>query len=395
MGSQRAQEPICEEQLRHWRLLEDFGAQLEQVFAHSPLPRTFSDPRRQLTARRYLSLFLFGLLNPVVRTMRGLCQASQLARTQAEVCGRAVSLGSFSETQHVLDPALLEKVFEQLSQSLPANQPHDARLGQWNWLARDGSLFRALPRMEWALYGGGKAGAPNRAVRLHLSLNILKDLPEVAAVRPGKECERAVWRQHWKPGQAYVGDRYFAEDYQAFGQLEAKQCSYVLRVREPAAIQVEEELPLSQADQQSGVLRQAWVRLGAREKTRSVRLRLLWVRTREGNTLLLATNLTAEQLPAELIWLLYKKRWQIELFFRWVKCILGCQHWLAESRLGATIQIYLALIASLLVQLYTGRKPSKRLMELIHWHQCGYATTAELTAGLEKEKQRLQARSKS
>lgn len=395
MGTERGHEQIREEQLRHWRLLEDFRAHLDQVFEKSQLSRTFSDPRRQLTASRYLSLFLFGLLNPVVRTMRGLCQASQLARVQAEVCGRAVSLGSFSETQHVLEPALLEKVFEQLSQSLPSNQPEDPRLAQWHWLARDGSLFRALPRMEWALYGGGRAGSPNRAVRLHLSLNILKDAPEVVAVRPGKECERAVWRQQWKPGQAYVGDRYFAEDYQAFGELQARQCSYVLRLREPVAIQVEEELPLSQVDQQSGVLRQAWVRLGVREKTRSVRLRVLWVRTSEGNTLLLATNLTPEQLEAKLIWLLYKKRWQIELFFRWVKCILGCQHWLAESRVGATIQIYLALVAALLVQLYTGRKPSKRLMELIYWHQSGYATMAELAAGLEKEKQRLEARRKS
>lgn len=395
MGTQRGHEPIREAQLRHWRLLEDFRAHLEQVFANWQLAGTFSDRRRQLTASHYLSLFLFGMLNPVVRTMRGLCQASQLARVQAEVCGRAVSLGSFSETQHVLEPALLEKLFEQLSQSLPSHRQQDPRLDQWHWLARDGSLFRALPRMEWALYGGGRVGSPNRAVRLHLSLNILKDAPEVAALRPGKECERAVWRQQWKPGQAYVGDRYFAEDYQAFGQLEARQCSYVLRVREPAAIGVEEELPLSQADQQSGVLRQAWVRLGVREKTRSVRLRLLWVTTSQGNTLLLATNLSPEQLPGELIWLLYKKRWQIELFFRWVKCILGCQHWLAESQVGATLQIYLALIAALLVQLYTGRKPSKRLMELIYWHQCGYATIEELRSGLEKEKRRLEARLKS
>jgi len=395
VGTEHGHEQISERQLRHWRLMEDFGSCLDRVFGQSELHRSFSDPRRRLTASRYLSLFLFGLLNPVVRTMRGLCQASRLARVQAEVCGRTVSLGSFSETQHVLEPALLEKVFEQLSQSLPAHQPHEPLLAQWHWLARDGSLFRALPRMEWALYGAGRAGAPNRAVRLHLSLNLLEDKPEVVAVRPGKECERAVWRQQWKPGQAYVGDRYFAEDYKAFGELEAKNCSYVLRLREPVAIQVQQELPLSQADQQSGVLRQAWVQLGAREKYRSVRLRWVWVRTAQGNTLMLASNLSPEQLSAELIWLLYRKRWQIELFFRWVKCILGCQHWLAESRVGATIQIYLALIAALLVQLYTGRKPSKRLMELIYLHQCGYATAAELTAGLEKEKQRVEARRKS
>lgn len=394
MSTESNLEAICERDLRHWRLLEDFRACLDQVFATADLPRSFSDPRRLLSASNYLSLFLFGLFNPVVRTMRGLCQASRLSRVQSEVCDRRVSLGSFSETQHLLDPALLEQVFAQLSQSLPQDRK-DARLGQWQWLARDGSLFRALPRMHWALYGAGKKGAPNKAVRLHLSLNVVEDKPKVAAVRPGKECERAVWRQQWQQGQAYVGDRYFAEDYKVFGQLEARECAYVLRVREPAAINVEEELPITAADQQVGVLRQAWARLGCRKRNRSARVRLVWVRTAEGNTVILATNLSAEQLAAELVWLLYCKRWQIELFFRWIKCILGCQHWLAESRVGATLQMYLALIAALLLQLYSGHKPSKRLMELLQFHQLGYATMGELKAALEREKKRLEARQKS
>lgn len=394
MGTESGHKNISEDQLGHWRLLEDFRACLDKVLAQSELHCSFSDRRRLLSASNYLSLFLFGLLNPVVRTMRGLCQASKLGRVRSEVCGAAVSLGSFSETQHLLQPSLLERVFEELSKSLPEDQGKDARLGQWHWMARDGSLFRALPRMHWALYGAGKPGAPNRAVRLHLSLNILEDKPEVAAVRPGKECERAVWRQQWQAEQAYVGDRYFSEDYKVFGQLEAKGCNYVLRLREPATINVEEELLVTEADRKSGVLRQAWARLGCRKRYRSVRVRVVWVRTSQGNTLILATNLSAEQLSAELIWLLYRKRWQIELFFRWIKCILDCQHWLAESQVGATIQIYLALIAALLVQLYTGHKPSKRLMELIYLHQAGYATTAELEAALQREKQRLEARLK-
>lgn len=42
------------------------------------------------------SLMLFGLFNPVLDSMRGLCAASRLRRVQEEVCGRKVSLGSFS-----------------------------------------------------------------------------------------------------------------------------------------------------------------------------------------------------------------------------------------------------------------------------------------------------------
>lgn len=326
--------------------------------------------------------------------MRGLCKVSQLARVQKEVCGRAVSLGSFSEAQHVLDPVLLEKVFDQLAQSLP-HDAKDARLGQWQWLARDGSLFRALPRMHWALYGGGKTGCANNAVRLHVSLNVVDDAPKAVAVRIGKQCERAVWREQWRANEAYVGDRYFAEDYKVFGQLQAKGCAHVLRLREPATINIEEELPISKSDEQAGVLRQAWVRLGSHKRYRSVRVRVVWVRTAEGNILLLATNLTPEQLSAELIWLLYKKRWRVELFFRWIKCILKCEHWLAESSAGASIQMYLALIAALLLQLYIGRRPAKRIMELLQLHQMGYVTEPELEERLQKERERLLEKSKA
>ncbi|MBI5683541.1 MAG: transposase [Verrucomicrobia bacterium] len=44
---------------------------------------------------------------------------------------------------------------------------------------------------------------------------------------------------------------------------------------------------------------------------------------------MLWTNLAAEDLPADLASLLYRQRWRIEMFFRWLKCVLGCGHWLA------------------------------------------------------------------
>ncbi len=383
------------EGLHNWRLVERFERCLKALARSAAVHPSFSDPQRHLAMVEYLSLFLFGLFNPCVRTMRGLCEVSHLERVQEEICGRGVSLGSFSEAQHLVDPQFLEAVFRELSQELQ-RQPQvgqAARLGQWQWLARDGSLFAALPRMHWALYGAGKAGAANHAVRLHLSLNILEDKPEIAAIRPGQVCERKIWREHWRPGQAYVGDRLFGQDYRVFGQLEALGSVYVLRIREQQAkIQVEEELPLTPEDRQAGVLRQAWGRLGCRQRYQSVRLRLVWIQTRENNLVILATNLTPEQLPAHLVWLLYKCRWKVELFFRWIKCILGCRHWLAESSKGTAIQIYLALIAALLLQLQFGCRPNKRMMELIQLHQLGIATDQELQTGLRRQLTRIKKR---
>ena len=104
---------------------------------------------------------------------------------------------------------------------------------------------------------------------------------------------------------------------------------------------------------------------------------------RTGKELLLATDLEIE---AELIALIYRYRWQIELFFKWMKSILGNRHLMAESPAGAAIQTYSALIAALMLQLLTGKRPTKRAMELIRFYLMGHAELEEVITllGLEK-----------
>ena len=91
-------------------------------------------------------------------------------------------------------------------------------------------------------------------------------------------------------------------------------------------------------------------------------------------------------LDAELVAVGYKYRWSVELFFRWFKCILGCRHLLSTSQRGVEIQVYLALVASLLISLWTGRKPTKRTFELLCLYFSGWASEEELIAHLEKLK---------
>ena len=72
--------PVAEQDLSRWRLIVAFRKRLANAVAKTPLAATWSHPERALAYADYLSLFLFGLLNPVVRTMRGLCAASRLER---------------------------------------------------------------------------------------------------------------------------------------------------------------------------------------------------------------------------------------------------------------------------------------------------------------------------
>jgi len=390
---QSTERTLTEKDLKNWNMLQAFEAAVARVFSQARLPATFSDQGRQLSYGRYLSLFLFGLFNPVVESMRGLCGVSELKGVQERVCGARVSAASFSEMQHVLDPNLLRKVFTDVMEKTLSRQPRDTRLAHLNLVAQDGSLWSALPRMAWAEYGVGRNGDA-KGVRLHLRFHLLEDKPVDARVTPGKDCERQALRQMCVAGQTNVGDRYYGEDYRLFGEIDQAQAFFVIRIKEDAVVHVEEELPLSEQDQAAGVVRHAWVHLGARQKSRSMRLRLVEIRAGDQH-LLLVTNLAVACASAELVGTIYRRRWSIELFFRWIKCILGCRHFFAESPEGVAIQLYLALIAALLFQHYGGRRPNKRNWELIQMYLLGWATAEELVELLQKNLSRQPQRKKS
>jgi hypothetical protein len=379
----RGKPRLREKDLSRWKLLADFQARLAAVLPEEPVG-TFADPRRQLGQSEYLSLLLFGLFNPVVDSMRGLCAATELHRVQEEVCGGPVSLGSFSEAQAVVDPALLHKVFAELAAE-PQPCTGDRRLEPYRdrLQAIDGTLWPALPRMAWAIWRWQHGR--ESALKAHVTFNLLEEKPVGVIIAPAKRCERAVWREAWQAGAFYVGDRYYGEDYGLFEELPAAGCAFVLRLRQEALFTVVEEFPLSEADRAASVTFDGLVRLGRR--TERAPVRLVRVQTEEGE-LLLVTSQPPQELAAELIGLIYSYRWRIELFFKWIKCILGCRHWLAESPRGVALQIYCALIAALLLMRYTGKRPGKRAMEMIRFYVAGTATLEELTRALGLEKKR-------
>lgn len=376
---------FTERQLSAFRHLRRFREALARALEAVPVHSSFADPKRRLAIGDYLCLFLMGLFNPVARTLRGLVQASEFPKMQREVCSRPVSLGSFSEAQRLVDPALLEVIFAELAAEIPHSSALPAPLRTQEWMARDGSLFAALPRMTWALYGGGREGFVNNAVRLNVSFHLLKDAPVAARITVGKACERAALREDIKAGDAYVGDRYYGEHFAFFAQLSCRGCRYLMRlIEKTVTTTVVEELPVTSEDIAAGVMRQAMVRLGS-EHTLSEVLRVIWFEGTGGQLIMLATNMSVEDLSAADATGLYKHRWQVEYFFRWVKCLLGCGHWIAESQKGVSIQLYLALIGALLLQLDLERRPSKRVWELLQWHQCGMIDDETATRLLQRQ----------
>ena len=98
--------------------------------------------------------------------------------------------------------------------------------------------------------------------------------------------------------------------------------------------------------------------------------------------LILATTLL--DLPAEQIVELYEYRWQVELFFRFLKHVLKCNTLLSSKTKGVEIQLYCAIIASLLLALATGGNINKRQYEMICLYFAGWADEEELLEVIEK-----------
>jgi hypothetical protein len=365
--------------LRGFRLLEHFQKVLARVEPKFPSHPTFADPRRRLEVSQYLGLYLFGLFNPIIDSMRGLCAATQFKSVQ-EISGGPVSLGSFSEAQHVLEPALLEAVMQELVEEVQKGTP-DAKEAQ-RWRVVDSSVFDAVRRMGWAHFQTHN-GVPQSAIRLHVTYDLMLGVPCKLVVAKAKVGEQKIWQTQWDPGMGELGDRNYSLDYKLLDRLDEAGGFFLVRLREKSFnFEAQQELPLSPEDGPANITRQAWGLLG-KERPRQ-RVRVIWIRMNSGEPLALATNLSVEKLPAHSAGVLYRKRWQVELFFRWIKCILKCRHFLAESERGVAIQLYLALIAGLILQLYTGSRPNKRTWEMLQWYSAGMVKPEELEQFLEQ-----------
>ncbi len=75
-----------------------------------------------------------------------------------------------------------------------------------------------------------------------------------------------------------------------------------------------------------------------------------------------------------------------EIFFRFFKHMLGCRHLLSHDQNGIEIQTYCAIIACLLIALWTNKKPTLRKYEMICFYFIGLADEEELMAHIEKLK---------
>ena len=348
---------------------------------------------RLLHMDQYLSLLLLYMFNPICTSLRSLQQASELHKVQRKLGVPRASLGSLSEAATVFDSQTMMAVIAELGQQLqPLAVPDKLRNLPGTLTAVDGTLLKALPKIAWALW----IDEQHKAVKNHVHFEILKGVPVAATLTDGNGNEKDVLAAHLQPGRIYVLDRGYAK-YGLLQQIRAARSSFVCRLQDNYVGAVIEERAISAPGQAVSIVRDRLLRLGCdrcRDLVEPVRVieiqctphpkRLHTGRggPEQSETLAIATDLVA--LEADVIALIFQYRWTIEIFFRFYKHILGCRHLLSYKRNGIELQTYTAILACMLISLWTGRQPTLRTFEMLCWYFTGMASAEELLAHLER-----------
>ncbi len=361
---------------------------------------------RELHMDEYCLGVLLFLFNPLVTSLRAVQQASGFANVQKKLGIKRASLGSLSESVSVFDPEPLKQIASELAAQVTVGKGTDFSLIGQQITAVDGSVFDTIARVAELAWVPLASGKYKHAYRLHTHFEVLRGVPsriDVTSANPkGDDDERAVLLRTLESDRCYLTDRGYAK-FSLWNAIVDKGSSYVCRVRDNSAYEIIEQRELSADDIAEGVLSDQVVELG-KGRTAADRpnhkVRIVIVQStahtsrgkyRGGSTgpdsdgkLRIATNLL--DVPAELISKLYRLRWMIEIFFRMFKGLFGCSHLLSTKQNGVEIQAYMAIIACLLILIYTGVSPNKRLFEAICFYLQGWAELDELEAIIDKQR---------
>ena len=210
-------------------------------------------------------------------------------------------------------------------------------------------------QFEWASFRTGKSG-----VKVHTVYDPNAQIPTFFSISTAKKHDRkAVDRMPLLPGATYVFDRAY-NDYAWFHNLTQRGVCFVSRMKSNAGFKVMDEFPVTD----DGVLEDQLIRLSSakgRKECPTILRRIRFVRKEDGKKLVFITNDLKRSAGA--IAALYKQRWKIELFFKWIKQNLKIKRFIGTSENAVKIQIIIAMIAYLLLHMAHSLLPLSRSMQ--------------------------------
>jgi hypothetical protein len=258
------------------------------------------------------------------------------------------------------------RVFQCLAQTL---------MGRAGALYREPSLASALPSLVFALDAsiislalnlfpwGYYARTKQAALKLHLLLSLQGNLPAWAVVTDTRVSDlRMLDHIPTHPGAHYIMDRGYM-DFVRLYRLHQAGAFFVVRCKEPVSFKV---LARATVPRDGGLKCDQTVRLKSNWSIKSFPQALRKIRFYDAEHKVMLVLLTNNfSLTAESVCQLYKQRWQVELFFKWIKQHLRLRTFYGRSENAVRCQIWSAICAYLLVAIVRQQNGIEKTMNEI------------------------------
>src|SRR5665213_946366 len=327
---------------------------------------------RRLFFDDYVKLMLLYMWNPLIGSMRALQKANAIDKVFKTLGIRPFSLGSFSEAPAVFEPEMLKTVIGELAGELRplATDPRLSDIKDALTLV-NGTVLTGLAGLANAAvnntcYNTTRDGRQMHGWRVHTQLDLKTFTPSRLSVtgarNAGEQRENNVLKKSLEAGRCYVGDCTYS-DRSLLDDIVEHSSSYVMRLPESNTFEVIQERELSQEDLDAGVVRDAIVRLekpGEPGMNHTVRIVELQVQPQPRRTRKAKPGVHTGSRHSDRLIL--------------VTCLVFLSQWAQ----GVEIQVYCAVIACLIIQLQTGRKPDKRTVEMMGYFFMGLASEQEV-----------------
>jgi hypothetical protein len=374
---------------------------MEAFDRHVQPPRPHGNEKLHL--RGVVAVLLAAAYEPAVRSLRTIDDLSLLDDVEALSGVPRVARSTLSDALARFDPQALAPLIKALQAKLPQLQrldPHTAQLSG-RIIAGDGSWFNLAGTVVHALQcARGNRGKQSR-VRLNLQLDVDGLIPTDFDVSgKGDGSEAAAFERKIQSGCIYLFDRNFV-CHRFINAVMNKDSNFVLRLKKGVNTETLSARELTADDLRHDVLRDEMIVLtgpvsagnadarscSSKPPSRPLRRVTVWDHNKRQEVVLLSDLL---DVPAHVIALLYRLRWQIELFFRWLKVLAGFRHLISQSEHGITMQFYIAVLMTLLIYLQTGARVSKYGMLWVSWMDQGRATAQDMAQAMARhERERL------
>lgn len=344
-----------------------------------------------------VKIMLCGFFDPLVRSLRTAEQLAQVPLVKAHLKASHVPKSTLSDAMARFRVENLRLLTQELQKQLPGLRQVDPELDRVaaKIVAGDGSLFRLAGEVTWALQRrrNGK-GDIDSQVRLNLQVDVKRWTMENFSISGNaqKGGEPAAMKPMLQPDVLYLFDRAYYP-FEFICSILNIGSDFVLRLKKDLTLRVQENRPLCEKDIESEVRADQFGLLGVengckgKPPEQTLRLVTVWDPVKREPVYLLTNLLDVE---AWVIAMLYRCRWIIELFLRWLKVTAGFSHLLSTRPNGITLQFYVAMICTLLIYIRTGLpvdKYSLLALSLVHRGQCTYED--QLPVLLKRQKERM------